>query len=749
MDPPSPSVFISYSHDTDEHKQRVLALADRLRQDGIDAILDRYAGSPEEGWPRWMFGQIKAADFVLVVCTETYYQRFWGLALDGLGVNWEGAILTHSLYAARSWNPRFVPVLFDTEDKSHIPEIFSVSYFSVSTEAGYLDLYRHLTGQPETPPPPIGPPRELPPSDRPDPLFESDETRGFSKELQSARQERKALSLRGEDITTVQERILDLRRKLRAGPQLQAGDLLLDRFELVEEIGHGGFAVVWKAWDEEDEVVVAVKVLHGQYCKDRTRRQRFFNGARRMAKLHHPHVVKVLHQKQVDDGHYFFVMEYLPGGDFRQAVCSGALSQDERLQVVRQIGDALEYAHERQVIHRDVKPHNILLDTDGTPKLTDFDLVRALESTQGTKTGFLGTPLYAAPEMMERPQDAGPAADVYGLGMTALFALAERELPLSLMRGVDAFLADLQAPEPIKKAVHRAVAWNVQERFSSVAEFCSALELPRKPTRVEPQAARSTRPRLACGSTGEILPPTQVRERQYGELGIELVHVPAGVYPMGAKGIKYAEPVHQVQLSEFWIGKYPVTREQYAAFLKAHPDHAKPLLWTEEGFQQPRQPVVGVNWHDAKAFCGWIGAQLPTEAQWEAAARGPEGRPYPWGPAEPTKQLACFGQDWETGSPEAVDALPEGQGPFGTWAQAGHVWEWCEDGWDENAYAERAKRILEDPAHAADKSAYRVLRGGSWAHQARNLRAASRNRLRADYRYRSIGFRVCVSSSEP
>ncbi len=153
---------------------------------------------------------------------------------------------------------------------------------------------------------------------------------------------------------------------------------------------------------------MAIKVLHAQYSGDSTRRERFFRGARQMALLHHQNVVRVIEEECEDGGFQFYVMEYIGGGTFRQAVLDDILSLEERLRVILEVGEALVLAHGRSVIHRDVKPANILLDEDGRPKLTDFDLVRAADTTGGTRTqGMLGTFLYTAPESLSNPKEAG------------------------------------------------------------------------------------------------------------------------------------------------------------------------------------------------------------------------------------------------------------------------------------------------------------------------------------------------------
>jgi tetratricopeptide (TPR) repeat protein len=150
MNPPDsvPRVFISYSHDSPEHADRVLALADRLRAEGIDCHLDQYETSPPEGWPRWMMNQVEAADFVLVICTETYNLRFRGKAEAGLGVKWEGAIITQELYDTEANNTRFVPVVFSAADVAHIPiPLRGATHYELG-KSGYDSLYRRLTNQP-------------------------------------------------------------------------------------------------------------------------------------------------------------------------------------------------------------------------------------------------------------------------------------------------------------------------------------------------------------------------------------------------------------------------------------------------------------------------------------------------------------------------------------------------------------------------------------------------------------------------
>ena len=144
-------VFISYSHDSAEHREKVLALSERLRADGIETLLDQYVnGSPPEGWPRWMLNQLDAATFVLVVCTETYYRRFRGHEQPGKGrgVDWEGALITQEIYDGRSRTLKFVPVFLAPAVEEWIPEpLRSRNFYALTSQNAYDSLYDLLLAQ--------------------------------------------------------------------------------------------------------------------------------------------------------------------------------------------------------------------------------------------------------------------------------------------------------------------------------------------------------------------------------------------------------------------------------------------------------------------------------------------------------------------------------------------------------------------------------------------------------------------------
>jgi hypothetical protein len=168
-----PKVFLSYSHDSPGHADRVLALADRLTADGVEVFFDQYDPSPAEGWPVWMEDRLEKADFVILVCTETYLRRVKRREElgRGRGVGWEGNILYNIIYENLNQGERLIPILFEGGDPGHIPMPLRGYTHHILTrfdfsDPGYEGLYRHVTGQPPTPPPARPPIKTLPPRAR-------------------------------------------------------------------------------------------------------------------------------------------------------------------------------------------------------------------------------------------------------------------------------------------------------------------------------------------------------------------------------------------------------------------------------------------------------------------------------------------------------------------------------------------------------------------------------------------------------
>jgi hypothetical protein len=165
MEEKNPKVFISYSHDSKEHQDRVLDFSNKLRSEGIDCTLDQYEDSPPEGWPKWMDRNIRTSDYVLVVCTDSYYKKVMGDE-NGKGIQWESSIIYQHLYNAGANNKKFIPVLFKNGEFEHIPEpLQGASYYNIEDKDAYNKLYWRLRSV-KTEKPELGKLRELPQKER-------------------------------------------------------------------------------------------------------------------------------------------------------------------------------------------------------------------------------------------------------------------------------------------------------------------------------------------------------------------------------------------------------------------------------------------------------------------------------------------------------------------------------------------------------------------------------------------------------
>lgn len=283
---------------------------------------------------------------------------------------------------------------------------------------------------------------------------------------------RDELKVAGQDTSEIDAQIQELRREQRHGPTLHAGEFLGNgRFRLKEVVGQGGFATVWRAYDRTTRESVAIKVLHGQFARDESRRERLFRGARKMGELQHPNVVRVLVPEGEEHGFYYYVMEYVAGGDLHQAVVSRRIDTEQALDVVVAIANVLEVAHERGFVHRDVKPQNILLRDDRTPALTDFDLVRVRDETGGTRAGAMGTFIYAAPEQSRDASNTDRRADVYALAMTAVFCIYGKGLPDDAMFARHEFIESLSCSDSLRGVLRKGLALKPEERHETMRNF--------------------------------------------------------------------------------------------------------------------------------------------------------------------------------------------------------------------------------------------------------------------------------------
>jgi len=230
------------------------------------------------------------------------------------------------------------------------------------------------------------------------------------------------------------------------------------------------------------------------------------------------------------------------------------------------------------------------------------------------------------------------------------------------------------------------------------------------------------------------------QQEMTGKDGSPMALVPAGEFMMGSnQGEDDERPARQVYLDAFSMDKFEVTVGMYAMFLKATGIDAPPDWQVMNQPAHQKRPVVEVDWSDANTYCRWAGKRLPTEAEWEKAARGTDGRLYPWGNDPPDRLRGNYGKEkWNDHQALVpVGSLHDGQSPYGIYDMAGNVWEWTSDWYDKNAYKNSPVR---NPKGAASGE-YKVLRGGSWGGLPQALRSADRLYDGPTDRYYGFGFR--------
>lgn len=248
-----------------------------------------------------------------------------------------------------------------------------------------------------------------------------------------------------------------------------------------------------------------------------------------------------------------------------------------------------------------------------------------------------------------------------------------------------------------------------------------------------------------------ILGSQMVRELSAAEEKYsDMVLVPAGEFAMGentrynwsfmlAYNI-YDGPEHMVYLDAFYIDKYEVTNEQYKNFVD-ETGFRRPQCWNDARFNRPNQPVVGITWDDAVAYAKWDGKRLPTEAEWEKAARGTDRRLWPWGNKFDKTKCTV----WESGikATTPVGNYENGKSPYGCYDMAGNVWEWCDDYYDQNYYSMSPVKNPRGP----DDGLQKVIRGGGFLYFGHYARCAARYRVPLYAQSPQIGFR-CAKTPE-
>ena len=290
-----------------------------------------------------------------------------------------------------------------------------------------------------------------------------------------------------------------------------------------------------------------------------------------------------------------------------------------------------------------------------------------------------------------------------------------------------------------------------------------AMETPVPPTATPKPATATPLPPMPTPVPATPTPaqPVAIATPVWERDGSVMVYVPAGEFIMGSpdgEGESDEHPQHTVYLDAFWIDRTEVTNARYRECVEAGTCPAPTnCSWggpTYSDTSKADHPVTCVSWEDGEAYCEWAGKRLPTDAEWEKAARGTDGWKYPWGDAFDGSRLNFCDANCELDHKDSsaddgyqrtapVGGYPAGASPYGVVDMVGNVWEWCQDWYGADYYARSPQRNPRGP----DSGGYRVIRGGSWRSDVRLMRAANRNRYDPDRRYYTIGFR-CVSVAQ-
>ncbi len=576
------------------------------------------------------------------------------------------------------------------------------------------------------------------------------------------------------------------------------GQTIHNRYFISARIGKGAMGTVYRANDTKTGKEVALKVIYSELAVDPAMLERFKREGDALHQLKHPNIVEYLDAFEYNE-QYVIVMEYLSGGSLFDLLLQGPLPIEHVRHMALDLCDALIRAHRLNIVHRDIKPENILMNESGTPKLADFGLARLSQDTRVTRSGTqFGTPHYMAPEAWEgKTLDA--QADIWTLGVLMFEMLTGQvpfngDTPLAVMNKVftshPSQMTKLRSdlPPGLTKIIRRMLTRDKKQRYQTMREVAVDLErdqttpssIPVKtkqlvtfglgfiliaalvaggilladnrrssPNQPLPLATEGlieqAQEILSAGTevpTATVTPTPDIGSTRIGEDGATLVFVPAGEFIMGSDLDQEAEPIHRLDLDDFWIDRTEVTNAMYEKCVDAGAckqprvthSSSHPVYYGNSKFDD--YPVLRVDWHTANAYCAWAGRVLPTEAQWEKAARGTTGRIYPWGNDLPNGSLLNYNNDF--GDVAKVGSYPDGASIYGVLDMAGNVFEWTSTLYKQYPYEAGDGR--EDP----NSPEARVLRGGAWSSNGNFIRAISRIRSNPTNSTDYYGFRCAL-----
>ncbi|MBW4622689.1 MAG: SUMF1/EgtB/PvdO family nonheme iron enzyme [Cyanosarcina radialis HA8281-LM2] len=574
--------------------------------------------------------------------------------------------------------------------------------------------------------------------------------------------------------------------------------LLRERYRAIKVIGQGGFGKTFLATDEDkpSKPQCVIKQFYPQaQGTDNAQKaaELFEREAVRLDDLgNHPQIPELL-AHFTEDNQQYLVQQLIDGQNLAQILkTEGTFNEAQIRHLLISLLPILEFIHSHHVIHRDIKPENIILRSIspfvkggwGDLVLVDFGAAKYATGTAFIKTGtVIGTAEYIAPEQSRGK--AVFASDLYSLGVTCIYLLTGIS-PFELFDVAEnawvwrQFLVDNPVSDELGKILDKLIDNATNHRYQFARQTIIDLSSKRiivtppdssgQETEIAPKISisfsentpiktKNTELRrfefemVNLSVTGRIIRKIHGRAEFFAEdLGagviLEMVSIPGGTFIMGSSDKEEGradseKPQHQVTLPPFFVGKYPVTQEQWEALIGDKPSH----------FSGNKRPVENILWYDADDFCQILSQKtgknyrLPTEAEWEYACRAGTTTPFYFGQTISTEVANYNGDRYEL-APQGInrqETTPVCSFPanaFGLYDLHGNVWEWCADPWHENYQGAPSDGSVWESKE--DEKHY-LLRGGSWKVNPRECRCAFRRKHNRREKEQDIGFRVVLS----
>jgi serine/threonine protein kinase len=532
----------------------------------------------------------------------------------------------------------------------------------------------------------------------------------------------------------------------------------IHNYTLLHELGHGGMAIVYLAEHQLLHNQVAIKVLNKEYVHNENIRKRFLAEARNMFRMSHPNIIKV--SDLIEDGDTVaFVMEYIEGETLKESLeAKGKLSDEELKFVFNQMLDAVGYVHEQKLVHRDIKPSNFMVTPSGNVKLMDFGIAKNMDALNAeyTQTGTgiqMGTPMYMSPEQIKSTKAVTNASDIYSLGvvlwqMVAGFKpydqneLSLPEIQVSILKQALPKTGNDFWDFIIQKSTEKDVEKRFLSCFSIIEELNRTQDIE-----IEEKVILNFVYNLKWDKT---FSKSKQPACKIDELGIEFISVECGTFQMRSTESIF-KSIHQVTLDGYYISKYPITQAQWQKVMGVNPSY-----YSANGDDCP---VDNVSWIDCQMFIKKINKQLgcnyrlPTESEWEFAARGGiKSKGFKYSGSDTIEDVTWYSENrhiklekgsfWDLSKKEEIKWLgtyPVGEkkpNELGLHDMSGNVWEWCADWF--GAYPLIAQTNPKGPGSGTN----RVNRGGSWGSNAKYCRISRRNSNSSDLRSNYLGFRL-------